>query len=230
MNAFAMQKLPERFLLQPRTQALHDYITQKYSKYGHRKNHPIEYNPEFKAEGSSDRYRWVENISSGLRKVGDAHEIVRSIHHTGWFLDDLFQDETVHGEVYQLPARDGKEQYVPAVNDPYNPDCACVDFSSITDDKEQAARWSDQMAEHWAEREREYQAKERIKQRLEEIEEEIKSEYTDFRRISREIRANCDKVQGVQIVRELVREKWKRTKAAIHKLRRERDKIEAEGY
>lgn len=222
-----MQMLPERFNRQPRTQALEDYITRKYSTYGYRKGKHIAYNPEFVAEGSRDRYRWVENVSDGLRYVGASHDII-NLNHTGWFADN-FQDETIHGEVYQLPAREGKPQYVPAVSDPNNDNCACVDFSSVTDDKEDAARWADSMAEQWAEREREYQAKENQKQRLEDIEDEIKTLYADFRRISREIRANCDQVKGIAVVRELVRNEWKRTKAAIHKLRAERERIEKYG-
>jgi hypothetical protein len=222
-----MQRLPERFKHQPRTQALEDYISRKYSTYGYRTGKHIEYNLEFTAEGSRDRYRWVENVSDGLRFVGESDKIIR-LNHTGWYSDN-FQDETIHGEVYQLPAREGKPQYVPAVNDPNNDNCACVDFSSVTDDKEDAARWADSMAEHWAEREREYQAKEDHKQRLQDIAEEIKTLYADFRRISREIRANCDKVRGIAVVGELVRNEWTRTKAEIHKLRAERERIERYG-
>lgn len=222
-----MQQLPERFQHQPRTQTLEEYIARKYGAYGFRKGKPIAYNPEFTAEGTRDRYRWVENVSDGLRFVDVSDKIIR-LNHTGWYSDN-FQDETIHGEVYQLPAHEGKPQYVPAVSDPNNDNCACLDFSSVTDDKEDAARWADSMAEQWAEREREYQAKEDQKQRLEDIEDEIKTLYADFRRISREIRANCDKVRGIAVVRELVRNEWTRTKAAIHKLRAERERIEKYG-
>lgn len=222
-----MQSLPERFKHQPRTQALEDYISRRYSTYGYRKGKHIEFNPEFIAEGTRDRYRWVENASDGLRFVGASHDIIK-LGHTGWY-NDNFQDETIHGEVYQLPARDGKPQFVPAVSDPCNENAACLDFSSVTDDKEDAARWADSAAEQWAERNREYLAKEDQKQRLEDIEEEIRTLYADFRRISREIRANCDQVKGIAVVRELVRNEWKRTKAEIHKLRADRARIDKYG-
>jgi hypothetical protein len=222
-----MQQLPERFKTQPRTQALEAYISRKYSTYGYRKGKHIEFNPEFTAEGSRDRYRWVENVSDGLRFVGASHEIIK-LNHTGWYADN-FQDETIHGEVYQLPARDGVPQFVPGVSDPNNDNCACIDFTSVTDDKEDAALWADSIAEQWAERERDFQAKDQAEQRLADIEEEIKTLYADFRRISREIRANCDKVQGIAVVRELVRNEWVRTKADIHKLRAERERIEKYG-
>jgi hypothetical protein len=222
-----MQQLPERFKHQPRTQALEDYISRKYSTYGYRKGKHIEYNPEFTAEGSRDRYRWVENVSDGLRYVGASHDIIR-LNHTGWY-NDNFQNETIHGEVYQLPARDGKAQYVPGISDPNNDNCACIDFTSVTDDKEDAARWADSAAEQWSERNREYQAEEDRKQCLQDIEEEIKTLYADFRRISRAIRADCDKVQGIAVISELVRNEWTRTKADIHKLRAERERIEKYG-
>ena len=209
------------------TGKLADYVHRKYSHYGYRKAKEIEYNPEWTPEGSRDKYRWVENVSKGLRYVDRADEIVR-LNHTGWYIDN-FRDETVHGEVYQLPARNGAAQFVPAVNDPCNDDCACLDFYSITDDKEECARWADSMAEQWAEREREYQAEESKRIRLEEIETEIKELYQDFRRVSREIRSNCKQLQGIAIVSELVRKEWKSTKAEIHKLRAERERIEQYG-
>lgn len=219
--------LPDRFLQGPKSEALTNYLQSRYSKYGYRKGKHISYNPEWTPEHSSERYRWVENVSDGLRVVGTADDIVR-LDHDGYFTDN-FQDETTEGIVYQLPARNGKEQYVPANTDPCNPDCAVVDFHSVTDDKKEAARWADSMAENYAEREREYQAKEDAESRLEEIEQEIKDEYKDFRDIVRELRANCDRVTGISVVHQLAREKWQGTKKLIHKLRAERKRIEEYG-
>lgn len=226
----ALENLPERFKSGPRSEVLDRYIKQKYSKYGHKVNNAIMYNPEFKPTElpfDSDRYRWMENVGNGLRFVGTADKIIR-LDHKGWYIDN-FQGETVHGEVYQLPARNGEPLYVPAVNDPFNDNSACVDFRSATNDKEDAARLADQMAEQWAEREREYQAKEDVKRRLEEIDQEIKDKYAQFRGISRAIRANCDKLQGVAVVRELVKDKWEATKETIRELRREQKRIEDHG-
>ena len=174
-----------------------------------------------------DRYRWVENVSRGLRHVGQAGDIAK-LNHNGWYTDN-YQNETVQGEVYQLPARDGKPRYLPAMGDPSNADCAQFDFHSITEDKVQAARWADQIAEYYAEQEREYRAGEDAENRIEEINTEIKDLYTGFRKISREIRAACEQVQGIQVVRQLVREKWVTTKQRIHKLRLQRVKIGTEG-
>lgn len=226
----ALSQLPARFLSGPKSQVLDTYIKAKYSKHGYKLNRAILYGPEFPASDSrhnSDYYRWIENISNGLRFVGTAHTLVR-LNHKGWYIDN-FQDQTVHGEVYQLPARNGEPLYMPAVNDPNNDNCACIDFRSITSDKEDAARWADSMAEQWAEREREYQAKESARMRLEDIEQEIKDKYAEFRGISRAIRANCDKLQGVTVVRELVKDKWEHTKSAIRKLRLEQKRIQDHG-
>jgi len=222
-------QLPERFQQGPKSETLTRYISERYSKYGFPKVKHIEYNREWTPEHSRDRYRWVENASDGLRvAVENAGDTNSRDSHTGWYVNN-FQSETVHGIVYQLPSRNGQLQYVPAVSDAYNNDCAIVDFYSVTDDKDDAARWADSMAEHYAEREREYQAKEEAKQRLEDIETEIKDEYQDFRRICRELRASCDKVQGVAVVRELVKARWHETKASIRKLRKEAQRIEEYG-
>ena len=234
---FDSLKEVHRYIATLETGALAEYIHRKYSHYGYAKGNPIEYNPEFipgeKQDGTlpkyipRDRYRWVENVTDGLRWVGKSDDLIR-LDHTGYYTDN-FQDETVHGEVYQMPARNGEPVYIPAVNDPCNENCACLDFTSTTSDKEDAARWADSMAEKWAEMEREYQAEESRKVRLEEIGEEIQGLYQEFRRVSRELRANCDKVAGVQVVRELVRREWQRTKQSIHKLRAERERVDQYG-
>ena len=224
---FAVSQLPERFKRQPMSAVMDAYVSRKYGKYGFRRVKAIEYNREWIPDGTRDSYRWVENVSDGLRHVGQSDYIIR-IDHKGWYVDN-FQDETVHGEVYQLPARNGQLQFVPAVNDPYNKDCAALDFHSIADDKEECARMADSMAESWAEREREYQAEESRKERLSDIQDEIKQLYQEFRRVSREIRTNCDRLAGISVVRELVRKEWQSTKASIHKLRAERERVERYG-
>ncbi len=226
-SGYAVSKLPERLQAGPHTETLSAYIDAKYSAHGYKRRKYIEYNREWSPERSGDKYRWVENVGKGLRFVDRADKIVR-IDHTGWYVDN-WQDETVHGEVWQLPARNGEPQYVPSVNDPWNNDSSSIDFYSVTSNKEDCARTADQMAKNWAEREREYQAKQDAENRLEEIAAEIKETYQNFRRITREIRANCDAVKGVAVVRELVKEKWQRTKGTIQKLKREAKRIEENG-
>lgn len=141
-----------------------------------KRNNCIIYGPEF--ESGSDRLRWIEHASRGLRVVGTAHDIAReegyrrAIDHTGWHLDPWGDGDTVHGAVLQLPARDRAPRYVPAVSDPVNDDCYAVDFHAITDCKMDAARWADGLAEQYAEHEREYQLQESAKLRAEDLREE----------------------------------------------------------
>lgn len=229
MQGYALSQLLERFQIQSVT--LHpqfaEYVLLKYGKRGYKRGREIEFNPEWSPEHSTERYRWVENASKGLRYVGKSSEIIK-LRHTGWYVDN-FQDETVHGKVFQLPARNGSPQYIPAVNDPCNDDAYVMDFHSVTDDKEDAARWADHMAERYAEDARIDQAKQDAEIRLEEIETEITDIYQDFRRIAKELRANCDAVKGIAVVRELVKEKWQATKEHIRKLKREQKRIEDYG-
>lgn len=227
MQSVAISRISEDIMNRPHSETVSAYLTRKYSKYGFKREHPIEYNPAFHPEHDKRAtYRWIENVSDGLREVGKASDIVR-LNHTAWFTDN-YQDETIYGIVYQLPARNGKPQYVPAVNDACNENCALVDFSSVTDEKEDAARWADSMAEYQAEASREDQAQEDAKQRLEDIAEEIKTTYADYRKTIRELRANPS-VLTVDVVRKMVRAEWKNVKSQIHKLRKQAEKIERDG-
>jgi hypothetical protein len=126
----------------------------------------ISYGPEYSPEYAKyERYRWVEHVSDGLRLVGLAHEVLEHgtnrLNHTGWYCDD-FQDELARG-VY-------------GVADPYNPDCAVLNFRDITDNLPDAIRYSDSMAERYAEAEREYQEQERARVEAEEREEQERLE------------------------------------------------------
>lgn len=106
--------------------------------------------------------RWIEDCSAlGLREVGYADSIL-SLRHNGWFAD-AFQDETYRGEVWQLPARNGRPLFVYGYSDPCNAGAALICFdvergedSEGYDAKREAARFADSMAESFAEAEREY--------------------------------------------------------------------------
>jgi hypothetical protein len=106
--------------------------------------------------------RWIENVDAiGLREVGFADEIL-SLRHTGWFAD-AFQETTLRGQVWQLPARKGSPLFVYGYADAENPGAALVCFDIERgehgeDDqaKREAARHGDSMAEAFAEAEREY--------------------------------------------------------------------------
>ncbi len=117
------------------------------------------------------RERMVYYVEPGaLRSVGFADELVR-IRHTGWFTDREFQDETMRGVVYQLPAHNGASRYVAGYH--YNggdDKGATLYFDTLYDDKEEAARMSDEHARVAADKECDYQDEERERIAAEEVE------------------------------------------------------------
>jgi hypothetical protein len=208
----------------------------------------IEYNPEFAPHDTDAapfraddrRFRWVENPSDGLRFVGKAHELRGSgdgnlpyfdrslVDHHGWYMDS-HQDNTVWGEVYQLPSRKGEPVYVPAMStrddEQYNNHGAILDFHSTTADLISAIRSADQMAERFAEEEREYQARDSAKCRIADNLESIATAYADFKALCKEVRANCDAVKELTHIRQLIHAEFRRVKRGIAKLRRENAKL-----
>lgn len=114
---------------------------------------------------------YVDQMSEiGLRFVGDAHKIV-SMRYTGWYADND-QNDLYVGQVYQLPARNGVEQYVPAlVHSGYG--TGTLYLGDVGPDKEQAARDADHYAQKEAEESREADAKDQAEQQILEAREEI---------------------------------------------------------
>lgn len=143
------------------------------------------YNPAFKSDTyrTVGQLRWIENTDrAGLRFVGHADELDKSIQHNGWYIDS-FQDDTYRGAIWQLPGRNRQNVYVVGYVDPNNPGAALIDFDAIygepswrdrydDDDLRDAARAADRMAELFAEAEREFQLKDAAERRAEELREE----------------------------------------------------------
>ena len=100
--------------------------------------------------------RFVEpGALGGLRFAGYADEIA-NIGHTGWFADP-YQDRTLRGVVYQLPARNGETLFLSGYTET-DADGTALDFGTIwRGDKTAAAYHADKIAERAAEQEREYQ-------------------------------------------------------------------------
>lgn len=243
-----VSQLPERFAMGPHTKAMASYLSRRWhaQSYGwyKRVGASVSYNSEYSPTDNprnSDRYRWVEHPSDGLRFVGKADEVRGSgdgnlpyfdrslVDHNGWYMNS-FQDELAWGEVYQLPSRNGESLYVPAIctsnDDRDGNDGAILDFHSITGDLKEAIRWSDSMAESYAGHEREYQARESAKSRIEEINEEIKTAYADFKGLAKELRANCDKLTGMDRLRAMIKAEYRRMRRELHGLRVEKSKLE----
>lgn len=130
--------------------------------------------------------RWIESTTAtGLRYVGDAHDIAK-LRHNGWYTDH-FQSETYEGAVWQLPARNGAEQFVAGYLDPNNSGAAFIDFA-ITSDKVEAATWGDRIAEIAAEDQREFAAKELAEQDIFNAREEIHDNNRDALKLIKEIK------------------------------------------
>jgi hypothetical protein len=115
--------------------------------------------------GRGERGELYRDTFDGWRVVGDAHEVIR-LGYTGW-LCDAHGDNLAVGVVVQLPARDGRPRYFPAVRWT-DQDGVTIYSADETDEKETAARWADHEAERYAERAREFEERERERESLEE--------------------------------------------------------------
>lgn len=145
--------------------------------------------PSFTLKGSSTELRFVENLSGHFRNVTPAHEALPSIRHRGWYVDS-FQSETCHGLVMQIPGRDGTPRYLYGVSDPWNSNTGMVAWRTHewADNKEDAARWADSMAETYAEICREDDIQQRAEQQIEEHQERIVEIRTELRKLAADIR------------------------------------------
>lgn len=111
----------------------------------------------------SSACQWHENPSSFARSIRFCDAIACSIRHKGWFLSDVFQDETARGVVFAI----SHGRFMAGIANPYEfddkamdgPCVVCVDevFDSETD----AALRADWLAERYAEDAREDDAKQR---------------------------------------------------------------------
>lgn len=137
-------------------------------------------------EGRNKGCRWIEATETYMRDIGDAHQIIR-LRHTGYYTDS-FHEAVVVGAVFQLPARRGVTQYVPAVRDPHNKGAALADFSNLTESKEDAARAADSMAERYAEDERDTDARYQAEQQIEDAKESISTARAQHSALAKELR------------------------------------------
>jgi hypothetical protein len=151
--------------------------------------YPTEYkrasawNPAYTLEHSTSVMRWCEDTArAGLRFVGFADDIAK-LDISGYYTtEDNWSGEILRGAVWQLPARDGLEQYLSGYIDPNNEGAANIDmqitaptnrtadyFDGSEGARLEAARSADAIAEYAAERERDYNARDQIEQRRDEI-------------------------------------------------------------
>lgn len=110
-------------------------------------------------ESSQSRRYYVDNWPAGWRDQGTAEEVSRRegsryIDHSGWFCD-AHGEETVIGHVLQIPARDGKPQYVPGISWSDQEGVTIWPLDRHAEPLE-AARAADQYAKYAAEEQREW--------------------------------------------------------------------------
>jgi hypothetical protein len=112
----------------------------------------------------------------GLRQTGMAHDIVR-LKHTGWYAD-AYCSELYCGQVWQMPARNGSPRYIAGYVE-QDAEYAVIESEKgqfcIYDDKEEAARSADYLAEKCAERQREYSEAERAENDAMELKDDAKT-------------------------------------------------------
>ncbi|MGZ6199168.1 MAG: hypothetical protein ACXWNL_16150 [Vulcanimicrobiaceae bacterium] len=126
-----------------------------------------------------DNVFWCERPDDYLRRVGFVDEIPNEssyrgkfVDHKGWYLEDNYSSEVARGLVFQLPAHKGKPRFISGIADPNNDGPAILSLE-IFNDKGEAARNADHLAEHYAETERDYQRANRAGFEYRELGEEI---------------------------------------------------------
>lgn len=165
-------------------------------------------NPDAHAWGgrTNGKTRWIESPADcGLRFVGYADKLSRSIDHTGWH-SDTDGHSSIRGVVYQLPARDGRPLYIAGHDNDENglADAggpAFLDFGSMDygakggtwnetgSDARDAAHMADRLSELTAERERDYNEAWQAGLRYSDLGEEYRDKRKAVRAVLSEVRA-----------------------------------------
>ncbi len=122
------------------------------------------------------------DVLDGLRDCGTVPDILG--HRYGGWYADAFQDETYTGNVWQLPARNGEPQFIAGYVE-QNSGYAVLDATrgrlTLFDDREDAARAADGLAERHAERNREHDERWQEASRHDSEREDARSELKDAR-------------------------------------------------
>jgi len=142
-------------------------LAQRLKNAKARKHYLNEVYPSYGAEYDGARY--VDGV--GLREIGYCDELARRIGHRGWFTDREFQDETMRGVVWALPARGGERRLVAGYRWSGGDDTgATLYFDTLYSDAVEAAYAADEHARIAADSECDYQERERAKIAAEEAE------------------------------------------------------------
>lgn len=184
--------------------------------------------------------RWIESPSAaGLRFVGYCDEIAgRAINHTGWYLDDDFQDESVRGVVFRMAGRDGRARYVAGYQDPCNGSAdrdgpVCLSFDVIEGeplssswDEDPAAREAaysaDHIASRMAEEEREYRRASTAGMRYRDLGEDVATMRRDALDLIAQIKSHKAAVCDAPAIVAALRDRLESIVDAIREARSER--------
>jgi hypothetical protein len=198
-------------------------------EYGNKRWHWVPHGfsttPDFGATFKVGCYecRWCENISGHFRETGEAHEIIR-LNHRGWFVDN-FQHSTTRGMVLQLAARQGKNLYLATCSDPWNKNSGIIELC-FYDEKEDAARAADGLAECYAEDSREDDLKMLVETEIASLKDSI----AELRQRIRSLVAGIRQSKVADIVCEQLRCDIRRLRREVRQKLARIEKIQAEPW
>ncbi|AJD82977.1 hypothetical protein PJWF_00084 [Achromobacter phage JWF] len=112
---------------------------------------------------------------TGFRFTGWSDELVGSINHTGWYMDNEQGDfqGSARGFVLQMPAtKNGVKRCFPALYQSENSEILMWP-REVYDDEKDAARAADELARMWAEESCDWYEKDQKERRIEDMKEEI---------------------------------------------------------
>lgn len=152
------------------------------------------------------------DVLDGLRDCGTVPDILGN-RYGGWYAD-AYQDETYTGNVWQLPARNGEPQFIAGYVE-RDSGYAVLDATrgrlTLFDDREDAARAADGLAERMAEREREHSERWQEASRHDSEREDARRDLRYARRLARsairairELRATVKDCAAVEETRGIV--------------------------
>ena len=181
---------------------------------------PTIWNPEYKPEGRTYKFRWCENIhKSGLAVHFDnATQEVNRWTNGYYTRDDDFGD-SIHGIVLALPNRRG---FLAAVSDADNDGAAKVQTGLIWEDPRDAARDADRMAESDAQEMRSHDEAWQAGNRWSDLGDEIKANRESVRALIKDARKVCDSLSNAPLVLDVIRQSIKRARRDMRKAYKER--------
>lgn len=166
--------------------------------------------------GSSINLR-IELVTDAV----DANSRLRDI--SGYYCDEHGDGDTLQPIIARLPSGRGF-----LAGWTMGPGMCGAVGPRVYSELDDAARAAHRMAESDAEQAIIDNQRESAEMRLEDIADEIKHAYAACRALCAEVRANCEKLDGLAVVRGLIRAEVRRVRREVRKLYKEREELRAE--